>query len=409
MNDLDDLLRSIGMSSTSTTDRRTSTPATPSSPAATLSACSTSPEPEAQKEEHKEADISDEETMEIFQTLEESLMEEEFAESPSEQEEMDEEREDGLRENERQEDWNITQTFVNAVSTPGDASDEGEVWDEDEQEESEDLTSWEETTSENTTNEGTSEQPQDNDFIPENFSTTTMNETTVRFSGAAWYEAIRSKKVLIAGLGGIGSWTSLLIGRMAIRGMLLYDPDVVGMENMSGQLYSRDDVGKTKVAALSNILYKYTSSESIFGIPDRFYPNTEPDDIMICGFDNMAARNTFFRKWKAHVFGKNESERKKCLFIDGRMNIEMFQVFCITGTDTGSMRRYEQEFLFGDSEAEDAICSLKQTSYLAAMIGSVITNLFTNFTANQLDPDFPYTLPFFTSYNAQSMTLTTEM
>jgi hypothetical protein len=37
------------------------------------------------------------------------------------------------------------------------------------------------------------------------------------------------------------------------------------------------------------------------------------------------------------------------------------------------------------------------------MIGSFMTNLFTNWVANLLNPVIPYDLPFFTEYDAQNM------
>ena len=83
-------------------------------------------------------------------------------------------------------------------------------------------------------------------------------------------------------------------------------------------------------------------------------------------------------------------------------------VLCITGADKANMDRYEKEFLFSSSEVEHTVCSLKQTTYMASMIGSIITNLFTNFVADTLKPDFPYSLPFFTAYDAENMVFITE-
>jgi hypothetical protein len=129
---------------------------------------------------------------------------------------------------------------------------------------------------------------------------------------------------------------------------------------------------------------------------------------MICGFDNMAARKTFFNAWKGHVFRESPSEGRNCLYLDGRLSMDTLQVFCIQGIDRINMARYEEEFLFDDAEADETVCSMKQTSYLAAMIGSVITNLFTNWCANLTNPIVPYDLPFFTEYNAQHMIFKTE-
>jgi hypothetical protein len=46
---------------------------------------------------------------------------------------------------------------------------------------------------------------------------------------------------------------------------------------------------------------------------------------------------------------------------------------------------------------------MKQTSYMAGMIGAMIANLFVNFVANLLDPVIPHDLPFLTEYEANNM------
>ena len=124
---------------------------------------------------------------------------------------------------------------------------------------------------------------------------------------------------------------------------------------------------------------------------------------MMCGFDNMQARRVFFGVWCNRLESLSADERKKCLFLDGRLSIDTLQIFCLTGDDEVNMLRYHDEFLFSDEEAEHTVCSMKQTTYLACMIGSLMVNLFTNFVANQLDPIIPYDLPFFTEYDAQHM------
>ena len=248
----------------------------------------------------------------------------------------------------------------------------------------------------------------DEPLIPENSPTLTSNDATSRFSGTEWYEEIQKKKITFAGLGGIGSWSCLLIGRMALQTFSLFDDDKVEMTNMSGQLYSRNQLGKYKAEAMRELLSQYTSTISTYANRRRFTEDDVPSDIMICGFDNMEARKTFFISWMKHMRFMSEEQKKQCLFIDGRLSIDTLQVFCIQGTDVEAQGRYEENYLFSDEEADETICSMKQTSYLAAMIGSVITNLFTNWVANSLDPIIPYDLPFYTEYNAQHMIFKTE-
>jgi molybdopterin-synthase adenylyltransferase len=63
---------------------------------------------------------------------------------------------------------------------------------------------------------------------------------------------LRAASVCIVGLGGYGTWTAELLGRLGVRRLHLYDPDRVEERNMSRQiLYTLDDVGgaKAEVAA----------------------------------------------------------------------------------------------------------------------------------------------------------------
>lgn len=245
-------------------------------------------------------------------------------------------------------------------------------------------------------------------LLPENSPTLLRDDSTSRFSGTEWYDSIRKSKIILAGVGGIGSWAALQIARMHPTSLFLYDPDIVETVNMSGQLYSSDDVGRYKVDAIASMIDNYTSMQSVYAIRERFNNLSEAGDIMICGFDNMEARRTFFNAWELHVLSKPEEGRKNCVFIDGRLSVDTLQVFCITGDDSLNQQRYEDKFLFSDSEADNTVCSMKQTTYLACMIGSVIVNLFTNFIAGLLDPIIPYDLPFFTQYEAQHMLFKTE-
>ena len=244
--------------------------------------------------------------------------------------------------------------------------------------------------------------------IPTNSGSLLVDESTSRFSSAIWYEAIQRKTIILAGVGGIGSYVGFLLARMKPAALFIYDPDIVETVNMSGQLYSREDVGNPKVNALSDMISKYCDYNSVYAVSERFDESNDASDIMICGFDNMAARKLFFEKWLDHVKSKSEEERTNCLYIDGRLAAEEFQVLCIKGDDEFNINRYKNEFLFSDAEADATICSYKQTTFMANMIASVIVNLFVNFVANQCKPLIERDLPFYTTYSAETMYYKTE-
>lgn len=245
--------------------------------------------------------------------------------------------------------------------------------------------------------------------LPVNSKSLLIHETTSRFSSAEWYNEIISQKVLLAGLGGIGSYVAFLLGRLNIGRLIIYDDDKVDETNISGQLFSMNDIGSSKVDSICKKLRTFSNYYNTVGYNRKFEFMDTASDIMICGFDNMKARKEFFAAWSKHVLSLSSDRRNNCLFIDGRLAAEEFQVFCIKGTDTYLMQKYEKEHLFDDSVADETPCSYKQTSFCANMIASVMVNLFVNFIANKCEPVVDRTLPFYTWYDAELMYLRTKM
>lgn len=243
-------------------------------------------------------------------------------------------------------------------------------------------------------------------IIPPNSGSLAVAEHTSRFSGAIWFEEIRKKTIILAGLGGIGSYVCFLLSRMQPTSMFLYDDDIVEAANMSGQLYGNSDIDRYKVDAMSDMVARYASFNDVFAIRERFTDASEPADIMICGFDNMRARSIFFNRWLHQV--NCRTFRSRCLFIDGRLSAEYFQVYCFTGDDSNAINKYRNTALFSDEEADETVCSYKQTTYMANMIGSVMVNLFTNFVANEVAGAPIRELPYLTTYDGNSMKFTIE-
>lgn len=378
MNDVDNILASVGISSNSSSENI-----------------------EAPQETTEEF-FSDEDIDNILQdnnyasafseSNEEPLENEQSEESLVE--ELNEELDDLLEENERREDREEEAPLAPVEEEQHPTSIENPTEENIQEEESNE--------------EGTSNESSDETLIPLNSPTLLMEESTTRFSGAEWFSEIQKARIIIGGCGGISSNLAFQLARMVPASITLYDDDMVEMVNMAGQLFSLNDLGKSKVDAMADMITNYTTMRQVNAVRERFTSATEPGDIMLCGFDNMTARYTFFNSWEKYIAGKTKEEKAKCLFMDGRLSMTELQILCIRGDDEYNIKRYKKEFLFSDSEAEATICSMKQTTYLACMIGSLMTNLFTNFIASQLNPIIPYDLPFFTEYDAQNMLFITE-
>lgn len=239
--------------------------------------------------------------------------------------------------------------------------------------------------------------------IPANSNSLLISEETSRFSSAIWYDKILEQRIILAGVGGIGSYIGFLLSRMHPANLTIYDDDVVEEGNLSGQLYADSQIGLPKVNALADIMSGFSRYYRVNALNRRFTESSPTENIMICGFDNMAARRVFYARWKAHVASLPEEERKNCLYIDGRLAAEEFQVLCIQGNNVLHMEKFERDWLFSDEEAEATQCSYKQTSFCANMIASVMVNLFVNFIANKCEPLVDRAIPFFTYYDASQM------
>lgn len=239
--------------------------------------------------------------------------------------------------------------------------------------------------------------------IPKNSNMLNVAETTSRFSSAIWFDKIKEQEVILAGLGGIGSYVAFLLSRLKVARMYIYDPDDVETVNLAGQLFAANHVGKHKTNAVSEIMSNFAQYYRVECFNKRYDHRSYKRPIMICGFDNMEARKVYFDNWLQELQIQKVTYKKHCLFIDGRLSADSYQVFAIQGNDSRAIKEYQDKWLFTDAEADSTICSFKQTTFMANMIASVMVNIFVNFVANQCEPLMPYEVPFFTQYDSTTM------
>jgi len=206
-----------------------------------------------------------------------------------------------------------------------------------------------------------------------------------RIKEAPWYNP--DQKVTIGGLGSIGSWLTFMMGRI-VNTIYVYDFDHVEENNLGGQLYGKHHISLDKSVATINSSKLYNPKTKI--IPrGKFEEGSGVTPITFAGFDNMLARKHMFESWK--------SMENKELYVDGRLTAEQFWVYAIT---PDRIERYEKDYLPDDSEIPELPCSFKSTTHISAMIASVMTVMFTNYTNNKKFEENISELPFETKYIA---------
>lgn len=81
-----------------------------------------------------------------------------------------------------------------------------------------------------------------------------LEEGLARYVSSAQLKALRSVRIGIAGLGGIGSNVALMLARTGATNLVLVDYDSVEKSNLNRQCYFPEDVGKKKTEALAQRL-----------------------------------------------------------------------------------------------------------------------------------------------------------
>lgn len=237
-----------------------------------------------------------------------------------------------------------------------------------------------------------------------------MNDVQAgRFKDAEWFPK-EDMEVIVGGAGGIGSWLTMLLSRLAMPNIYVYDFDTLEVHNMSGQLYGKQHIGQPKVVALADVCQSFADT-TITGLNEKLDENSMATNFMFGAFDNMEARKTIFELWKGHVAewseakarvdaGESTWEKEDMLpytpiYIDGRLTLEQIQVFCVT---PDKIEAYEKDHLFPDGDVEEAECTLKQTSHTAALIGGMMVGLFTNHLGNVINGTTEREVPFLYQY-----------
>ncbi len=172
-------------------------------------------------------------------------------------------------------------------------------------------------------------------------------------------EVLATKKVFIAGAGGLGSNVAVMLLRSGLTNMTIIDFDIVNASNLNRQYYFQKDIGQPKVDALKKHLLNINPSANINIINDKLTVDnfqkyiSENIDIIFECFDNSEC--------KAQLINFSATER---------CHIPTMAVSGIGGTgDLNEIKLQKKKFniyMFGDGASE-------VTSDSGVMISRVLT------------------------------------
>lgn len=128
-------------------------------------------------------------------------------------------------------------------------------------------------------------------------------QRTALLMGNAYLDAALSKKIIIFGVGGVGSWCAEMLVRSGIGHLTLVDSDNVAVSNINRQLMATTlTVGQSKVEVLKKRLTEINPQIEIVALQQVYNPETadlfhlESYDYIIDAIDSLSNKSHLLRK-----------------------------------------------------------------------------------------------------------------
>ena len=187
-------------------------------------------------------------------------------------------------------------------------------------------------------------------------------------------DALGRYPITLIGCGGIGSSTAMILAKMGVTDLTVYDPDVVEAHNLPNQNFRLRDVGEFKVKATAEILTDFTGCV-IKAHATEFPLDLRPRGVVISGLDSMEARSNIWHRCIRLNMGVKR-------YFDARMGAEEGRIYTINPCDPEDIERYEAS-LYSDADAAQEPCSAKSTGYNGARVAAEVVARVKRFVMDQ--------------------------
>ena len=172
-----------------------------------------------------------------------------------------------------------------------------------------------------------------------------------------------SLPIHILGVGGIGSWTALLLAKMGCSNIKIYDDDIVEDHNIASQFFQEDQKEILKTKATQSNIYKQTGVK-VFATTVAMEAQIN-EGLIIIAIDSMDERRRLANLYK----------RKDIYIIDGRMGGLQMEIYCTPAIDYSKT--------LADEVSHDA-CTARAICFNCAVIAGLITNYVRLFVKKEL-------------------------
>lgn len=176
------------------------------------------------------------------------------------------------------------------------------------------------------------------------------------------FRPAQASPVTVIGGGGIGSPLVLALAKMGVEDLTVFDFDAVGDENLASQWYRTEDVGKPKVAALSESARAYAGVD--LKVRAERYEDQPLEGVVIAAVDSMAVR--------ARIWEQVKLNPSVDLYVDARMGGLVGIVLGTRPCDPDDIRRYESR-LYPDDQVAPEPCTSRAIVFNTMGIAAVVS------------------------------------
>lgn len=164
--------------------------------------------------------------------------------------------------------------------------------------------------------------------------------------------------VTIIGAGATGSWLALMLSKLGISDITVYDYDKVEEHNIPNQAYlSISDVGEQKVNALMELIKKATGCT--IKIKNEKFTNQRLNGIVFLMVDSMEERKKIWNK-------TIKLKPSIALLVEPRMGLDVGRVYNVDPINLKHIEEYENTY-YSDDVAEVSACGTSQTVITTAL------------------------------------------
>ena len=165
--------------------------------------------------------------------------------------------------------------------------------------------------------------------------------------------------VHVIGAGATGSWLVLMLAKLGIQDINVWDFDVIEGHNIPNQMFSPEQIGKSKVEAIHNIALSFANNDVKIH-KQKVDGSQRLAGIVFMLTDTMESRKEIYEK----AIKFNPAVK---LLIETRMDFNGGRIYTINPSNINHIKEYEKEFYTDEETVAPSACGASTTIVATAI------------------------------------------